>query len=153
MPGTWGPVNERFWRFVVPSEGCWTWAGSLVPSGYGQMKVDGKPVRAHRLSWEMHFGPIPTGMEVCHHCDNRSCVRPDHLYLGTHSMNMRDMNRKGRGLGTIKPGEARHRTLSDAQVAAVRVDLRPSRVVAREYGVHQTTVVRVRNGSIWKNGA
>lgn len=88
---------ERFWSHVERSEGCWTWKRT---SGYGILSVGprGAAVRhyAHRLSWELHNGPIPDGMFVLHRCDNPPCVRPDHLFLGTQTDNMQDCAAKGR---------------------------------------------------------
>lgn len=80
---------DRFWAKVDKSGDCWVWTAALV-DGYGTIKVDGKMIRAHRLSYEMAFGPIPAGAQINHRCGNRACVRPDHLYAGTHSMNMLD---------------------------------------------------------------
>jgi hypothetical protein len=100
---------ERFWRRVRKSDGgCWEWIGAAVCSmGYGRMTFDGRPVLAHRISWELHFGPIPVGAgyhgtEVCHRCDNGRCVRPDHLFLGTHADNMHDRDDKGRRAPTLR---------------------------------------------------
>lgn len=103
----------RFWRFVKKTAGCWGWTGSLSPAGYARMGIgsetDGtaRIVFAHRFAWELRHGPIPSGLEVCHHCDNPVCTRPDHLFLGTHKDNMADSARKGRARGA--EGEAHHK--------------------------------------------
>lgn len=95
-------VVTRFWRHVIKSadsNGCWTWDGAKhQPFGYGMFGTTRrKTVGAHRFSYEVHFGPIPEGLQVCHRCDNPPCVRPDHLFLGTQADNIHDMIRKGRG--------------------------------------------------------
>jgi hypothetical protein len=76
------------------------WGGTNKPpsgDGYGYLHRDGRKIRAHRMVWEECFGPIPPGLYVLHHCDNRTCVNPEHLYVGTHADNMRDMVERGRG--------------------------------------------------------
>jgi HNH endonuclease len=82
-----------------PMSGCWLWTGALWTSGYGQMKIPWtrKNIGAHVASYLLHRGEIPLGLFVCHTCDLRPCVNPDHFFLGTQVDNMRDASRKGGG--------------------------------------------------------
>ena len=84
---------RRFWAKVHKTDTCWLWTGSTFhrpPNNYGRMRRDDKTLFAHRFSYELHNGPIPSGGMVLHSCDNPLCVRPDHLRLGTHQDNMHD---------------------------------------------------------------
>jgi hypothetical protein len=131
--------------------GCWLWRHHLSRNGYGQTVVQGSTSLAHRVSWEVHRGPIPDGAHVCHRCDVRACVNPDHLFLGTHADNMADMARKGRRISL--PGErAPNAKLTDAQAAEVirllDSGMRPA-AVAREMGLPFRAVIRIRQGAAW----
>lgn len=152
---------------------CWVWTATKCTSGYGQIKRGGKHgecVPAHRVVWELTYGPIPDGMYVLHKCDNRTCVRPSHLFLGTHLDNMRDMMTKGRGV----TAETRGRWVRNAWVAYPDRMRRGSRsasakltdddvqeiierrasgeqgiALARIYGVSPSTISRVVCGHHW----
>lgn len=123
--GTKRSLEDRFWDKVVTGDGCWEWQGATY-KGYGRLTRDGTAasgyVWTHRYSWEFHRGPIPAGLGVLHHCDNRRCVRPDHLFLGTNGDNNRDARRKGRS--AVPPpqrGSLNHAThLTDDLVREIR---------------------------------
>jgi hypothetical protein len=143
-------LEERFWEKVQTGAGCWEWLAVRDRRGYGQLGVNGKTRKAHRLSWEINNGPIPDGLFVCHHCDNPGCVRPSHLFLGTHQDNMRDMIEKGRGHGYTFLSSAerdwvrflweRGRVVRGEGMARVRMS---AEEIAREFGVTSQTILRI----------
>lgn len=93
------PSEQRFWKYVSPepNSGCWLWDGAATYTGHGKiLHQSGRLILAHRLSWTMHRGEIPSGLLVRHKCDNPRCVNPDHLCLGTHKDNSRDAVERGR---------------------------------------------------------
>lgn len=95
----YGTSEQNFWGFVKKADGdeCWAWQSCIANNGYGLFSSKGRRQSAHRYSYELHYGPIPKGMCVCHKCDNKPCVRPDHFFLGTHKDNAVDRQAKGRG--------------------------------------------------------
>lgn len=96
-PLTKQTLEERLFAQVNKTEdGCWEWTGVCDSNGRGKMSIHNKERSTHRLSWELHNGPIPDGLLVCHKCDNPPCLRPDHLFLGTQKDNMQDAIKKGR---------------------------------------------------------
>ena len=139
--------KERFEKFVmpVPWSGCHEWMGQI--NRYGKFRYKGGQL-AHRFSWELNYGPIPEGLHVLHRCDNPSCVRPDHLFLGTHNDNMKDKVLKGRAsrfVGEAHPGAK----LTWEAVEYIRSDQRVARILAEEMGVSKTTIRDIRRGEIW----
>lgn len=148
-------LTERFFAKVDVglADECWLWTGRLNNNGYGSLWSADKQgsVYAHRLSYEIHYGPIPAGQYVCHRCDNPKCVNPDHLFLGTQADNMADMVRKGRhGKPVVRP-KPRAR-LSPQQVHEIRaaVALGTDRgAVAALHGVTRGTINDVVAGRSW----
>ncbi len=128
--------------------GCWRWLASVDRNGYGRFAVDGQATGAHRASWELTFGPIPGGegyhgVCVCHRCDNRLCVNPAHLFLGTQVDNIADMTAKGRGRARLTEDDVRQAfrisaTLGWSQTA-----------IAKVFGVATATIQHILNGRTW----
>lgn len=145
---TRSPIAARFWAKVAKADGCWEWTGSRNARGYGKVSRDHRPGHmdyAHRVSWEIHFGPVPDGMDVRHFvCDNPPCVRPDHLKIGNRRANMADAMRKGR----LRTGLAhRDAKLSDDQVREIRTRFADGGIrqadLAAEYGITEPYVSQI----------
>ena len=133
-----------------PNSGCLLWEGAINQGGYGRVRWNGKGRGAHRMAWQVSRGLIPEGLCVCHKCDVRSCINPDHLFLGTHRDNVIDMWAKGRGSrnGLREEDHPKNR-LSRAQVFVIKADTRTHRKIAEEYGVCSSTVTRIKTGQLW----
>lgn len=144
---------SRFWGKVDKTEGCWLWTACLNRDGYGDFNLGRRGQGhelAHRYSWALANGPIPDDLCVLHRCDVRSCVRPDHLFLGTRTDNHADMVAKGRTRGNPTRGEAHNQAkLTAEQVIAIREAGGRQRDVAALFGVSQTLVSRIRRREIW----
>ena len=143
------PLVEGVHYRVSPS-GCWEWLRAKV-YGYGEITVNYKNWRAHRLSYTIFRGPIPPGMMVCHSCDNHACVNPSHLWLGTQADNIQDAINKGRQVRGETHGEAK---LTPEQVRYCRQAARagvPSKDLAHQFGVVYMTIYRIVTGRSWRH--
>lgn len=143
----------RFWAKVDKQGDCWVWTGARSSGRYGSLAADGKNWRAHRLSYEIHNGPIPDGLYVCHSCDNPPCVNPEHLFLGTQRDNMGDMVQKGR---LVAPSGETHgmSRLNTSKVLAIRKARSAGQTlqsIASEHGVGISTIHSVVKRETWKH--
>lgn len=151
-------LAERFWPKVDKSGDCWSWLGARNRKGYGTIGLGGKHGKctpAPRAAWLLTRGPIPDGLLVCHRCDNPTCVRPEHLFLGTALENTHDMISKGRARHRPLRGESNRRALlTDEKVRYIRAERGNGRTLASlaaELGVHLTTVHYASNGKNWRH--
>jgi hypothetical protein len=140
--------NKPFWSKVNKTDGCWLWIGSKDSGGYGLLgTANENSKKAHRVSWKIHNGPIPTGMCVLHKCDIRNCVNPEHLFLGTQADNMRDMAQKERRSGISIHGR---KILSDDEVylikSAYKEGILNQSDIAREFGVTPGCINHIVHG-------
>ena len=146
---------ERFMSFVDTSGECWLWKGFRNPKGYGTFWLSPRKQMAHRVAWTFAHGPIPLGMRVLHHCDNPSCVRPTHLFLGTPLDNMRDMIAKGRARHPTRYGLRTHSKLTPDQVrdmrAAYAAGGMTQQALAEQFGVSRRLVGGIINGKRWRS--
>jgi hypothetical protein len=150
---THAPLEVRFWRYVSPepNSGCWLWTGWANAKGYGGIGGANckKHLKAHRVSYEMHNGPVGD-MCVLHKCDNPSCVNPQHLFLGTNATNSADMvaKRRARGKGS-KGGDHPRALIDEAAVIHIRSKRMKQSEYADLYGVTQTCVSDVQRRKTW----
>lgn len=167
------PITERFWAKVDRSggpEACWLWTGATTRRydggrGYGVIGIGRHlqgNVLAHRLSWVIHFGPIPVGLYALHRCDTPPCVNPRHLWLGTYADNGRDMVMKGRHFSKTKPervvrgerhGNARLTVVAVQEIRRALTRGEQITSIARRLSISRTTVGDVRSGRTWRHVA
>lgn len=148
--------QRAFWTRCDRSSGvdsCWEWLSYISPQGYGQVGINKRVKAAHRVAYELTYGPIPEGLFVCHACDNRKCVNPAHLFLGTAADNARDMfvkNRQSNGGRKLTPEEVRDIRIRYKRGRG-RIIHGNSRALAREFGVDQSVIQAVAQGKRYKH--
>jgi hypothetical protein len=141
-------TEEDFWAKVNKTDDCWEWTGGLFSSGYGCFQYHGKIFLVHRFS-VMLDGRDPTGLYVCHKCDNIKCVNPDHLFLGTQQDNMDDMIKKGRHVRS--PNAGKLRKLTDDQVREIRNSDLSGRKLSKMYDVATATISSIKTNKLYKD--
>lgn len=135
----------------VPTQDCLIWSGARDQKGYGMTRYNGRTQRAHRVAWEKRHGPIPKGQIICHTCDNPSCYNVDHLFIGTHQLNMDDKVAKGRqafnngannGMAKLTPENVReiHKLLKTETLAEI----------GRKFNVSSSLIHKIKTGEVWR---
>ncbi len=147
-------LTQRFWNKVRkegPDE-CWPWIAGLDAYGYGQIGEGEGKHKAHRLSYRLHIGEIPSGLCVCHRCDNRRCCNPAHLFVGTSADNQADMIAKRRNTRGVTHGMAR---LTEDDVRRIRSLYAAGgifqRTIGLQYGLPQSAVSKIVHGERWRH--
>lgn len=144
------PIPNRYTLFLAKvdargfdHEACWEWKGGQKGNGYGNVRRGGRNIPAHRYAYELFKGKVPEGMDVCHTCDNRSCVNPDHLFIGSRKDNMQDAKMKGRTSGGhrfhLKPDQVRE------VVARLKGGQSPRRV-SNDLDISYSTIAAIKSG-------
>lgn len=138
------PVSERIKKKTEINEhGCWIWTGKKNPNGYGIIQVNNTQIGVHVVAYELKFGKLPQGFIVCHKCDVRDCVNPDHLFSGTHKHNSFDMISKNR----CKPPNKR---LSPISAAAIRRSTLTPLQISSQFNITRQHAQRVQKGQSWR---
>jgi len=152
-PRPYGPrrsFDEVFWDNVHKTPDCWLWTAGKTNGGYGKLTTYERVTKlAHRISWEIHFGEVPEGLCVLHHCDNPSCVRPDHLFLGTLNDNKQDCvvkerHSRGEKVNTSKLTEEQVKEIRQACAQGANKS-----ELAKRYGVDRSSIFRIARGETW----
>lgn len=142
---------KRFWKRVNKTDNCWLWTGSLQQSNYGQFWTGDYQTTAHRFSWEIHNGNIPKGYDICHVCDVKICVNPEHLFLGTRLDNMKDCINKGRTAKGEKHGKSKLTNNQVKQIRQLAISGLSQRAIASQFSVSQPEIGCIIRNEIWQH--
>jgi len=152
------PYQERFWQFVHKTNKCWNWVGAKDTNGYGRFVAPpgiagtGRVAMAHRISWVIHHGSIPTGLSVLHKCDNPPCVNPQHLFSGTLKDNSQDMLHKGRAAVGMRHALTKIDTKAVKEIRRLHKLRVPLKTIAKKYSIHPVYVCHIVKGRYRKYG-
>ena len=143
-------LPDRYWAKVKKTEGCWLWTGAKNPHGYGKLRVAGRYIDAHRLSYAAHYDE-PGNQQVLHRCDTPSCVRPDHLFLGSQADNIRDKVEKDRQLRGERIRQSKLRGSDIPLIFRMRQQGMTYAAIGKVFGVGHVTIYNVIKGTTWKD--
>ena len=141
---------RRFFAHIsvhMDNNSCWLWTGKTEKNGYARAMIDGTRKLVHRIAWELFVGPIAGGMDICHKCDTPRCIRPSHLFEGTHRDNILDAVKKGRVIPPVRP-----RKISLEIAEQIREDLREGLSLNRtaiKHGVSKRLILFIKQRKIW----
>jgi len=148
-----GDWADRFLQHVDDSGECWIWTGALN-RGYGWMGIEGTQMQTHRISYLLHYGDLPSGTVICHHCDNPPCVNPAHLYAGSRASNVADMVTRGRLINLRGEEHGKARLTAD-QVRSIRSSYADGSATQVElsatYGINQSHISRIIRRKAWNH--
>lgn len=146
-------LKEKFYSNFKQSEGCWNWDGVMKNkvNGYANFYIRGKTSLAHRASWIIHFGDIPKGICVCHKCDNRKCVNPGHLFLGSYYTNIQDKVKKGRQARGETNGFSTLREEDVIRIREMKTLGLSNKSLSKTFKTHESTIRQIVAGITWRH--
>ncbi len=144
------PIS-RFLSKFTKSDECWEWQAGIDQDGYGKFWDGKNRISSHRYSWIFHFGNIPENLFVLHSCDNRKCVRPDHLFLGTNIQNMEDKIKKKRHSFGESNGQSKLKSNQIIEILSNHKNGISSKTMSNQFTVHKTSINNIIAGRTWKH--
>lgn len=153
--GTFQKIHTMLCRILnkcIPLQGtdCWIWTGKRDGYGYGRIKIRGKQRQVHRIMFQLIEGPIDEREILCHSCDNRACVNPKHLRIGTHKDNATDRESRNRGV-RVQGSDHPWAKLTEKKVLKIRASKVDPAKLATHYGVSVETIINIQQGKSWKH--